>query len=447
MAYRIASIRSLVCAGTLLASWAVVCAQGAEPVDPQVRELADQNRRLQEQLREQQRLIDGLNSRLGDILKASERQESELQSLQTRADNPPAEAPRPARSAGEVRISGEAALAFFNTGSDGQFPHAEFRVDEAKVFLEAPVWKNAYFFGGLDLVTREAGDEYFHLGELYLEFENVSGLWHQDHLLSVRAGRFYIPFGEEYQVRGVMDDPLISHSVSDIWGIDEGVELYGEVGRVRYVFAVQNGGIETLHDDNADKALAARISFDPAPWLKLSASAMRTGDLTVAGDGLSAVWFGGGFFQALGPPATTRLFSASLGELDGSIHWKTGHLSAAVGWVKFDDNNRPAGDSRHLRYGSVEAVQQLGEGFYGAVRFSQIHAPGGYPLVGQGDFTEYFLPGELTSNLERLSLGLGYRFAPPLVWKVEYNFENGRLVNGEHRGQENLLSTELALKF
>src|SRR5476649_2722245 len=156
MAYRIADIRSLVCAGILLASWAVACAQGAEPVDPPVRELAEQNRRLQEQLREQQRLIEGLNSRLGDMLKASERQEQELKSLQARADNPVAEAPPPARSAGEVRISGEAALGFFRTGSAGQFPNSEFRVDEAKVFVEAPVWKNTYFFGGLDLVTREA---------------------------------------------------------------------------------------------------------------------------------------------------------------------------------------------------------------------------------------------------------------------------------------------------
>lgn len=41
---------------------------------------------------------------------------------------------------GKVNLSAEGGLAFFNTGNDGFSPDSEFRVDEARLFLEAPVW-------------------------------------------------------------------------------------------------------------------------------------------------------------------------------------------------------------------------------------------------------------------------------------------------------------------
>ena len=39
-----------------------------------------------------------------------------------------------------------------------------------------------------------------------------------------------LPFGEEYQVRNAIDNPLVTHSLSDVWGIDEGVQVYGTLG-------------------------------------------------------------------------------------------------------------------------------------------------------------------------------------------------------------------------
>ena len=107
----------------------------------------------------------------------------------------------------------------------------------------------------------------------------------------------YVPFGEEYLSRYAIDNPLISHSLSDLWGVDEGVELYGKVGPVRYTMAVQNGGIPDTLDYNDDKSVAGRLEYDPARWLHLSASGMRTGDLQVSGDQLSAMWFGNGFLN------------------------------------------------------------------------------------------------------------------------------------------------------
>src|SRR5207244_2545376 len=150
--------------------------------------------------------------------------------------------------------------------------------------------------------------------------------------------RFYIPFGEEYLVRNAIDNPLISHSLTDLWGPDLGVEFYGSLGRVRYVLAVQNGGVQTLRDFTSDKSVAARVGYDPSQWLHLSLSAMRTGALDTRGDYLSAIWFGNGYFRSLG--SNTTRFEADLVEADAQIRWSRGHLLGAGGYVHYDDNDK-----------------------------------------------------------------------------------------------------------
>ncbi len=407
-------------------------ASAAFAVEPDVKELVEQNRLLQEQVRAQQKQIDELRVRLDRI-------------------DEPAPAPTGAASASsdrQVRISGEAGLGFFRSNQEGTQPNSEFRVDDAKVFVEAAIWKNVYLFGGLELTTREANDEYFHLGELYMD---VEGLWRGDrnHVLSLRAGRMNLPFGEEYQYRNVVDNPLVTHSATDIWGIDEGVQLYGTYGPVRYNLAVLNGGHKTMRDFDPDKSVVVRLGFDATPRLALSASAMRTGDLSVAGDGYSEVWIANAFFRQLGPAATTRTFWADLAEVDATYRWSGGHLHGMLGRVNFDDDNATADNSRHLTYYGLEGVQEFGEGFFVAARYSAIDAPRGYPLTGLSGAGEYFYNpyAPLTKDLRRLSLGLGYRFSPPLVWKFEYSHETSHLLDGSSRGDVNMLSSLLGLRF
>jgi hypothetical protein len=408
-------------------------AQGTAP-DSELAAIREQNRLLQQQVQQQQHQIDDLRRRLDDLQPAVAAE---------------ARAATPTRSiAGSVRLGAEVGLAFFASGDDGAYPNSEFRVDDAKLFVEAPIWKNVYFFGGLEIATREAADEFFHTGELYLDAEDV---WKagRDRSLNLRVGRFYLPFGEEYQQRGVMTNPLITHSVADVWGIDEGVQAYGTFGRLQYNLAVQNGGHKTLHDFDPDKSVVLRLAVEPTARLRLSASAMRTGKLNVAGDGMSEVWFANAFFRALGPAATTRTFVADLTEFDATWKWRTGELRGTAGWVRFDDDSTSGDFARHLRYHSLEARQDFGPGFFGAARYSAIEAPGGYPLAGNGNAGKYFYNpfAPLTKELERLSLGLGYRFGEPLVWKVEYSRETGRLVSGVKRNDEDMLASILGLKF
>jgi hypothetical protein len=417
-------------AASLLAALAAAIALAGES---DVKALVEQNRQLVEQVRAQQKQIDELKTRLDRL---------------DETPGPVRPLPTAAESGRQIRLSGEVGVGFFRSGKDGSQPNSEFRVDDARIFIEASVWRNVYFFGGLELTTREANDEYFHVGELYVDVEN---LWSsgRDFNLSLRTGRFSIPFGEEYQVRNVIDNPLISHSLADIWGIDEGVQLYGKVGPVRYNLAVQNGGHKTLRDYDSDKAWTARLSLDATSRLAFSASAMRTGDLAVVGDVQSEVWFANAFFRAVGSTATTRTFGAELAELDAAYHWPTGHLKAAAGWVHFDDDSTAADYSRNLSYTSIEGVQRLSANVFAAARYSAIEAPRGYPLAGQGSAGKYFYNpfAPLTKDLQRLSLGLGYQFSPPLVWKFEYSWEDGHLVNGAKRNDEDVISTILGIRF
>lgn len=420
---------------------------GGEPAADPLAQLLEQNRRLEEEVRAQRQTIDQLTKKIGEIATTADRHERELRDLAGRREGP-AEAPLPStQRENEVRIGAETGVAFFHTGSDGQFPKDEFRADDPVITIEAPVAKDIYFFGELKLLTRETNIENFQLGELYVDLENLSARWGQPGLLSLRAGRINIPFGEEYLLRPPVENPLISHSLSDIWGCDEGVEIYGRLGPARYVLALQNGGTSRLRDFNADKAVVARVSWEPAAWLHVSGSAMRTGELATVADNLSEVWLANGFFRALGPANRTGTFWADLFEGDATARWQRGHASVALGEARFDDSDPLVDNSRRLRYGYAEFVQEIADRLYGAARYSEIRAPGGYPLAGWGSPGRYFFSPLLTEKLRRLSVGLGYRLADPVVLKFEYAWESGRLVGGARRDHEDFLGSELAAKF
>jgi hypothetical protein len=415
--------------------------QDMDTLKKEVDELRSQNLQLQKQLQQQQEMIDQLSKKFSGFQKTNEMQASDVRELKAAAENPPAPPEKSKRFLNNVVISGEGAAGFFETGKNGQFPNAAFRVDEARLFVDAPIWEDVFFYGEVDLMTREEEDLGVYLGELYLQWENMAKYWDMDQLANLRLGQFYTPFGEEYQNRFAIDNPLISHSLSDLWGLGAGLELYGGYKRLSYVVAVQDGGISTLNDSTADKLVAARFGYDPSSWLHLSASGMRTGKLGVSQDVISSEWFGDGFFTSIGSPATT-LFQVNLAELDVQGKWKGGYVRAAGGYAGYDDTD-PAGDNhRDIYYYYVEALQHLTTKWYGVARWSQIRAPQGYLIVG--DTPTYGLP---TSDLWRLSLGMGYQFSDHLILKAEYMFEQGELSTGGPRNHENMVAAEAAFKF
>jgi hypothetical protein len=451
--------------GTLLCGVPASALFAEETADllKQLQELREQNRTLQNQLQQQQQLIDDLSRKFSGLERTNQQDESDLRSLKATLEGatPPAPEGNHTVSLGNVIISGEGGAGFFDTQENGRYPNAPFRVDEARLFLDAPVWDDVFFYTEVDLMTAESQGPELNLAELYLQFESLAKHWGQDQLLNARIGQFYIPFGEEYQYRFAIDDPLVSHSLSDLWGVDPGIELYGSWNKLSYAVAVQNGGISTLNDNTADKSVAGRIGYDPFPWLHLSASGMRTGDLSATKD-VSALWFGGGFFQSIGS-SNTSLYHVNLAEVDAAAKWKGGYVKGAAGYAGYGDNDpTPGGSSaassgyyygpaptstgggnnhRDIYYYYVEALQHVTPKFYGVSRLSQIRAAGGYPILAD---SPSLLP---TSDIWRLSLGLGYQFNNHLVLKTEYMFEQGQLARGGPRHHENMFATEAAFKF
>jgi hypothetical protein len=408
----------------------------------QLRLLEQQNERFQEQMRTQQLLIEDLSRKVAE-LQANGDERSGVRSSSAMAER----VDSPAQfTMGKLHIGGEGAVGFFHSQPQGQFPNHEFRADEAKLFIEAPIWNDVYFFSEIEFFTREEFGPNLRAGELYLDVENVSRLWDQDSQLNLRIGRFDIPFGEEYLARDAIDNPLISHSLMDLWGIDEGVELYGSFDKLQYVLAVQNGGHHSSRDFNSDKAVIARVGFDPAHWLHFSVSAMRTGKLDVEQDGVSELWLGPGLVYSLGS-ANTTVFEANLLQGDVQLKFPRTTLKAAGGVLQYKDDDPTANNRRELYYYQLEGVQSLYKGLYAAARWSQVWAGDGFPLAGIGDANTYAFGTELTEELWLLSLGLGYRLSNQMVLKSEYSFQRGKTIQGTTRDREDLFAVTVVYAF
>jgi hypothetical protein len=402
------------------------------------KDLQEQNRILRGQLQAQQGQLDELRAQM-DRLTAARTSASSEQA----GDSAPTSRDSPDR---KLVISGEVGIAFLSSSKDGQYPNQEFRIDDANLHIEAAIANNIYFFGELQLAKREALEEDFYLGEFYIEFENISGaLGAPDRLINLRFGRVDIPFGEEYQQRDPLANPLVTHSLSDVWGTDEGIELYGELGHASYAFALQNGSSKRMHDFNADKSLSLRVGFDLTSKFHLSASAMRTGKLNSAKEPLSEVWLGNNVFRNIGSSFSTT-HQADLAELDAAYTWSNGHFLGAAGGARYRDNDPLVDQTRHFTYYQAELVQSLTAHLYGALRFSTLRVDHGYPLTGIGNFNKYFLGQLLTKSLQRLTLGGGYRVNRSLVMKLEYTREDGQLTTGQPR-DNHMLSYETALGF
>ena len=428
---------------TCAVAFAYTFSNGAFAADAEteqrLKQLEKQNQALQEKLDQQQRLIDELSKKISGTTSGEGTEQPEKRGV----------------SFGQVRISGEGGVGVFHTSSNGRHKNTDFRVDEAKLFVEAPLWKNyAFAFAELDLLTRErqvAGpaDEAFHLGELYVDFESVSRLWDRPGMLGIRVGRIDIPFGEEYAVRDAIDNPLISHSLTDFWGVDEGIAFYGGIGKFDYVVAVQNGGHPMLADFDGDKSVSGRVGWKPAKWLRVSGSAMRTGNLHADDDGMSELWFGNGFIRAIGAGATR--YGAEIYEGDVQAFWNSGHFKAAGGLMTYHDN-APAGanSDRDVYFYYAEALQRLPQlsKLYGAARFSQIFADGGMPIVGHGNFGPlFFNPMMMTDRMWRLSAGGGYEFSENLVLKLEYNIDRQHFVSSGDSEDIHFLAAEVGFAF
>ena len=367
----------------------------------------------------------------------------------------------------EIHLSGVGGMALFRSEKNGLYPNDEFVVDEAQLFIEYRVASDTYFFAAINLAQREKGREKNHhrgnlnvgLGEIYVDFEQLDRFWAGTGVLNLRLGRLNIPFGEEYMVRDPMKNALIPPSLADFWGVDEGIEIYGSVGKWSYVLAVQNGGHAAGRDFDSDKAVTGRLSYAPASWLHLSLSGMRTGALTtekksISTDRLGELWFGNYWISSINGRTQDRSsvgqFSAHFFQGDAQIHFSDGHLLAFGGYGHYTDDRVDIDNGRDMGFYTVEGMKYLTTKLYGAVRWSHIMSKDGYLLVGLGDEERILKDIDsptLTTKLYQASIGCGYKISKNLLIKTEYAWTDGTFFGGESRSLENMFSLELAFLF
>ena len=408
-----------------------------------VQRLIEENGLLQDHLREQGERLEEL-TRIVNEMRSTQSPQVQSSGAEI-GNNHPFSAPQKVSwknpRQDNIVIGGEGGILFISQERDGAFPNSEFRIDGARLFVDAKLWESMYLFTELNIAERESSNKDLRVGELYVDFENVSRYWDKDGLLSIRMGRFDIPFGEEYLTRDAFDNALITHSLDDFWGVDEGIEIYGTLKNFQYVVALQSGGHPALRDFTADKSITGRIGYDPTRWLHMSLSAMRTGDTDVEEDKKTELWFGNDWFRSLGSKETTTEFHVNLVEGDLNLHWSRAYLRAAGGYIWYDDNDISADNHREVYYYHIEGKRNITAKLYGAARFSHVVADDGFPLVANGN------SAILTEDLWALSLGLGYQWNRNLRMKLEYSFSDGEELGGKSRDEENLFAMELAFGF
>src|ERR1700728_1735604 len=105
-------------------------------------QLEKQNQLLQQQIQVQQKMIDALNHKVADIQdhEAQHPADSSQPTAPVKAEDLAPPSSDTSLRIGKVDITGEGGLAFVDSQSQGQMPHPTFQIDEARLFLEAPVW-------------------------------------------------------------------------------------------------------------------------------------------------------------------------------------------------------------------------------------------------------------------------------------------------------------------
>jgi len=375
-----------------------------------------------------------------------------------------------------VHIGGNAAMRYMNGQPRAQLDHnGGFMVYEAGLVFDIDIMPNASFWYDTNLI-REGISRYNSIPnqQLYVRWDNILNKeW-----LNGKLGRTFVPFGEEYLHFDAIDKPLASASVADIWGLDEGVLVFGDIlpkSRLSYVVGVQNGDGNFNFPDNPSKSVAVKMMTQMNSWAYLSGSYMYLGRRGAVGaPGFTELWSSGFNLTSVGTTSADSGASPSdffLGQaFEGDLRLTPAdivELTLTYGYIHLNDGAGPQ-FNRTIRYYSGELLGYLpktAEKAYLVGRYSIIGTMS--PTLGYHFAGTEFAANSLGNNsspydsfdfdqrdLHRTSLGAGYRFHPNAVVKVEYSWEGTHLIesaktpaNLAQLGQRDFFITEVAFRF
>ncbi|MEX2208698.1 MAG: hypothetical protein WEF50_20985 [Myxococcota bacterium] len=358
-----------------------------------------------------------------------------------------------------VRLSGSAELDYLQgQGADyGLYDEGSTQIYDARVFIDANLGSDARI--GESTVYRDAGFTFEwnlvrlgsvrnEVGDLYVDLRGVGGRdW-----LNLEAGRFQIPFGENYLRfgRGRKADPFVALSAAPPWFWDEGVKLWGKSsnGRFGYIASVTDGEGGINIENNSSKQVTLKLSWDPSEWLHLSASALRTGKLGSDDEpAVASVWLGEAYPKSFGLSSSAVNYDHGVALADGPNELSNitvigadavVNLPAARIWLSAGsaaiDSTGPGVYNRDLLYWLAEVVFQLRtitsalDPMYLAVRANGLGTydkDEGYLL----DF-RYRDVGYNMRALDAYAVALGLPLGNHIVLKAQYAIQNMDLVRG-----------------
>lgn len=345
-----------------------------------------------------------------------------------------------------ITIGGDLNVGFVKTGLAGTQPNGLFyaggNIYGANLFIDAELGDGFWAHNTLSVSSSGLGVE-----ELYVQAKDFL---HTDGLVSAKAGRMDIPFGEEYLWQYPFENPMVLRTTAWPWDEDEGVEAFGKAGQLSYVAAVMSGSSNTYSgaDDSPYLSLVGRAGYDPTDWLHLGVSAMENGNHASSAIAFNFVHI----TPVTGSPSKTVDFQAY--ETDATV--KISHvvkLSGDGGLVSIDDVNPY---SRTLYYYYGQAQVNLTDEFYVCGRYSDIgtfNSTQGYNFGGDYDGAFLLTPFD-TESLSRIGTALGYKLNDSTVIKVEVDDDSIGLISSapptdaaKAGGNRYTYSSEVDVKF
>jgi hypothetical protein len=394
-------------------------------------------------------------------IEALEQRVQELEAERALRDErtpPAAESSRTADWTRRLRISGSSDQGFFGGGDDSQTPKDGFDIWDARFFLDAGLgqdvgYEDLTLFRDIGLSFEwdlvRIGSLQNDVGDLYVDFQGVG----DSDWLNFQVGRFQIPVGEAYlhYGKGYSSNPFVSNSFGP-WYWDEGVKLYSLAGQGRfgYVASVENGDTPFNVDSDADKQVTLKLFADPFPWLHLSVSGLRSGQLGSNDNAASgSLWLGESWARAFGAGSSVPNYQDGVQVPDGPNKIHDTWLVDADAIVDLEDKARlwlgygqyhldSTGGTfydRTLRYWIAELILRgawLGEPlrpFYAGVRgqsYGTTDTDKGYLL----DFRRASTLGYNMQQLTSLSAVLGWDITDWLRLRGEYTRLDIDLVRG-----------------
>lgn len=331
-------------------------------------------------------------------------------------------------------VWGFGALRYIDTGSAGEDRHGGFKVPQAALYIEAHAFEDTSVYVDLQLVPfAHDGDKVTRTGEIYLHQRN---LWRNESgdSMGLKAGRIYIPFGEEYTRFRAPDNPLISVSAPFPYGFDEGVELYGTNDNLSWIAALTDGSDERSERDGVAKSFNGKLSGYVCESLYLSGSLMWNGEHAE-----SAMELSGSHFEPVGAGGSSSAGTSPSEEVSASLYqgdarWQIQddvELGLALGHARIHDD--APGFDRSLTWFSIEPRFQITPRTFATLRLSEIGTyddQEGYHIDGEPLAAGNDAFGYDAQRMQRLSVGIAHEPNPKTVLKFEVGRDRYWLIDG-----------------